>query len=116
MDCVSFVLSICAFIIAGYICIPGDGDKIVPSGFENFNCTEVINCTYQYDPVCGSDGVTYDSMCHLNEEVQRRVCEIGDFNPIAFVSKGNCSKTAYYDVPITDDDDDGDADEKNSVP
>ena len=61
--------------VTGYMCIPSE-DKGTSSSFDGFNCSETINCTdVKHKPVCGSDGVTYDSMCHLNQEYQRNVCE-----------------------------------------
>lgn len=90
MDTLSFALSICAFLLTGYMCLPRE-ERFIFKSSDDFNCTETLNCTDMYKPVCGSDGVTYDSMCHLKQEYQRNVCELGNFNPIAFVSNGNCT-------------------------
>ncbi|XP_062332026.1 trypsin inhibitor ClTI-1-like [Osmerus eperlanus] len=54
------------------------GDNFLPGEGEQVDCTlhNLPMCSRDYNPICGSDGVTYPNECMLcldNEENQRNV-------------------------------------------
>ena len=52
------------------------------------NCPEV--CIFIYDPVCGSDGITYSNGCFLG------IASCNSGGEITQVSKGECGKYVIY--------------------
>ena len=54
-------------------------------------------CKGKRNPVCGYDGITYKSICHL----QKTECEQGTF--IGLKHKGSCPKRVVNSVPLFGD-------------
>jgi len=48
------------------------------------------------DPVCGSDGRTYPSICRLRAENRR--AEIGETPPVILIQRGRCDSGEWWDV------------------
>ena len=53
------------------------------------DCTEV--CTYQNDPVCGTDGQTYSNPCELRKEA----CT-NSKSQLRIAYRGDCLEGNYY--------------------
>ncbi|XP_060562835.1 uncharacterized protein LOC132722355 [Ruditapes philippinarum] len=85
--------------IAGCFCLPSK------RMFLDVNCDKVFDCDSKNNEtdsadklICATDGHTYDSKCHLDQENQHRYCILGDFNPVAVVHKGNCTDLEESDM------------------
>ncbi|KAL4224431.1 Serine protease inhibitor Kazal-type 5 [Mactra antiquata] len=82
----NFHCFLCGFILCSFA-----GMMCMQAGFLlDINCDRIINCT-EWDPVCGSDHVTYDSSCHVEYENQRRYCIVGNFDRVSISHNGNCT-------------------------
>lgn len=53
---------------------------------QSGQCVCASECVYSYQPVCGSDGITYNSECELHV----RACK--EQMDLRVVSQGECSK------------------------
>ncbi|CAH1247776.1 thrombin inhibitor rhodniin-like [Branchiostoma lanceolatum] len=53
------------------------------------NCA--MFCTFQFDPVCGSNGQTYSNSCHLNSAACMTAFNNPEAEPITFAHQGMCS-------------------------
>ncbi|CEF59452.1 Agrin [Strongyloides ratti] len=55
------------------------------------NCTRIDkNCSNDYQPICGSDGITYINECHFN----KKICTEGKENDIHQQYNGECCQSA----------------------
>jgi len=77
-------LSISAENCSTLMCRPGRECRQTPG--EAPHCACIIKCPDHWKPVCGSDGVSYDSHCSLH----RAACVSG--NPISQIHAGFCRK------------------------
>ncbi|KAL4223173.1 Kazal type serine protease inhibitor [Mactra antiquata] len=57
---------------------------------NNFECTE------PWSPICGSNGITYNSECMMDVENRKRLCWMGHYNIITKVSDGPCGPSTTY--------------------
>lgn len=62
------------------------GERCQVDSFGQAKCVCPDNCPHVMAPVCGSDGITYDSHCHL----ERKAC--AKTHSIWVVYAGQCSK------------------------
>eukprot|EP00919_Chromeraceae_sp_WS-2016_P031355 GHVR01074167.1.p1 GENE.GHVR01074167.1~~GHVR01074167.1.p1 ORF type:complete len:441 (+),score=43.62 GHVR01074167.1:13-1335(+) len=86
-------LNYCSLIKA--VCVSShEGETLVMKHPGTCTAEECLNrCTYEIDPVCGSDGMTYDNPCLFNYAN----CFVGE---LTIVKKGHCSTAELDGIPI----------------